>query len=116
MRNATAKGMVDSVEAVILPCALMALLLPRSLNRSRIKTASLSSSSESLPPVRFCRHTAEFTGQRRGEFPVDHFQRNGKRMPGAHRSGYELEAVGELLFKLFHAQFAGTDHIEKRQE
>ena len=55
----TARGIDARIRPDIRPCALTARMRARSLNRSRMICASLSSSSARLPPVRFCSRTAE---------------------------------------------------------
>src|ERR1039458_736435 len=52
-------GMADKIRPLISPCALTARIRARSLKRSRINCASLSSNSARLPPVRFWSSTAE---------------------------------------------------------
>ena len=129
------------------PCALIALILPRSLNRSWIRPASLSSNSakvasspllqqhgrdeevyfekrhplgqirqrdlERQSQVLLVEGAPELARQRLAEFPVNHLERNRKRVSGPHRARHEFQAVRELLFKCLHALFRFPHDVHK---
>jgi hypothetical protein len=49
--------------------------------------------------VVFFKGPPEFSRKRLLELPMNHFERNGKSVPGAHRTGDELQALGEKLLE-----------------